>query len=309
MIGNWITYDTSVKEIVDFVEKVNLDHNYSGFKGDQKFLRDDDAQKAFSKLRSSIAGILAWRVREATNPGLSPEKQSDEQKRLLREADFAFKQSFAFCPYSPEAVYRYIDLLVNTEGRLDDAVLIANTCLKLDPYNGAIKALVDNLHAMKGRPSASPVAQLEQDYREHPDNFRAGFNLASAYFQNGQSDKTFLVLDGILANPKVDRQSLAEVANAYNQLRNLPKLENALQRLTEVEPGVPEGWYDLANLRVALGKTNEALQNLQRALELNRMRLAKDPKAPNLTVALRTNEQFKQFSGSAALTGLEATNK
>ena len=62
LIGNWITYDTSVKEIVDFIEKVYLRHDYSGFKGDLKFVRDEQAQKAFSKLRSSIAGVYAWRL-------------------------------------------------------------------------------------------------------------------------------------------------------------------------------------------------------------------------------------------------------
>ena len=31
---------------------------------------------------------------------------------MTRETDFAFKQSFAFCPYSPEAVYRYVNFLL-----------------------------------------------------------------------------------------------------------------------------------------------------------------------------------------------------
>src|SRR5687767_10175144 len=49
LIGNWITYDTSVKEIADFVERVYLRKDFRGFKGDLKFARDDQAQKAFSK--------------------------------------------------------------------------------------------------------------------------------------------------------------------------------------------------------------------------------------------------------------------
>ena len=61
-IGNWITYDTTVQQIADFAEKVYLHSNYSGFTGDRKFIRDDDAQKAFSKLRSSQAGMYAWRL-------------------------------------------------------------------------------------------------------------------------------------------------------------------------------------------------------------------------------------------------------
>jgi len=68
-IGNWITYDTSVKEVCDFAEKVYLRHDFKGFTGDRKFVRDDDGQKAFSKLRSSIAAsIYQWRSKTSRNP-------------------------------------------------------------------------------------------------------------------------------------------------------------------------------------------------------------------------------------------------
>ena len=63
LVGNWITDDTTARELCDFAEKVYLRHNYSGFKGDPKFIRDDDAQKGFSKLRSAIgASIYQWRA-------------------------------------------------------------------------------------------------------------------------------------------------------------------------------------------------------------------------------------------------------
>ena len=47
LIGNWITYDAGVGDIADWVEKIYLKNDYSGFTGDRKFIRDDDAQKAF----------------------------------------------------------------------------------------------------------------------------------------------------------------------------------------------------------------------------------------------------------------------
>ena len=68
LIGNWITYDTTVKEIAAFVEKVYLRRDFQGYKGDRKFVRDDQAQKAFSKLRSSIGGVYNWRIANA-KPG------------------------------------------------------------------------------------------------------------------------------------------------------------------------------------------------------------------------------------------------
>ena len=46
-VGNWITYDTPVKEITDFVEKVYVRHDFTGFKGDRRFIRDDRRKSHF----------------------------------------------------------------------------------------------------------------------------------------------------------------------------------------------------------------------------------------------------------------------
>ena len=51
-------------------------------------------------------------------------KSPAEIEQLQREADFAFKQSFAFCPYSPEAVIRYVNFLIQFH-RFDDAMIVA----------------------------------------------------------------------------------------------------------------------------------------------------------------------------------------
>ncbi len=141
LIGNWITYDTSIKQIADFVEKVYLERDFSGFKGDRKFVRDDQAQKHFSALRGSIAGVYSYRIMTA--------KSVPEQQKMMKETDFAFKQAFAFCPYSPEAVFRYVQLLANFN-RLDDAILITRTCLKFDPNNETVKNLLQQLRSLRG---------------------------------------------------------------------------------------------------------------------------------------------------------------
>jgi hypothetical protein len=136
MLGDWLNYDTSVAEVAAFAEKVYLRHDLRGFKGDPQFVEDTWAQKAFSKLRSSIAGIYAWRIAQA--------KTLDEKQRMTKEADFAFRQAFALCPTSPEALFRYVNLLVNSN-RADDARLLAVTSLKLDPQNAGVKSLLEQL--------------------------------------------------------------------------------------------------------------------------------------------------------------------
>src|SRR5207237_1536290 len=119
-------------------EKVYLRRDYGGFKGDRKFVRDDQGQKACSKLRSSIGGIYACRITDPAN------RNPVAQQRMIKEADFAFRQAFAFCPYSPEAVFRYVNLLLSMQ-RFDDALIVALTCLTLDPYNDPLFVLVNHL--------------------------------------------------------------------------------------------------------------------------------------------------------------------
>ena len=83
-----------------------------------------------------MAGIYAWRADPRTCPPEFRQKTAASQAALIRETDFAFKQAFAFCPYSPEAVFRYINFLL-LQGRFDDAILICETCIKLDPVQRA----------------------------------------------------------------------------------------------------------------------------------------------------------------------------
>jgi hypothetical protein len=177
MIGNWITYDTTVSNVCAFAEKIYIRRNYADFKGQPKFIRDSDGQKAFSKLRSSIAGVYAWRLQNAmgqlqqlqqqmAQPGKSPLEQQQlltnqvrlqaEHARMLKEAEFAFKQAYALCPYSPEAIFRYINLLA-TMGRLDEALLMVNTSIKLDPFNGQLENLRSELMRYKrGQAGSAP---------------------------------------------------------------------------------------------------------------------------------------------------------
>ena len=147
-IGNWITYDTTVKQICEWAEDVYLRHDLSHFTGDPRFIRDDDAQKAFSKLRSSIASsIYQWR----SDPRNS--RSATERPRVTKEAEFAFKQAFAYCPFSPEAVFSLHGLCVLSQPspRIDDAILILETCHKLDPYNGQITDWIDQFAAQQDR--------------------------------------------------------------------------------------------------------------------------------------------------------------
>jgi hypothetical protein len=136
MIGPWLTAGTSVKDICGFARKVHLNNDLSGFGGDAKFVKNDYSIKSFSKLRTAIGGVYQWRAQHSHTVS--------EHDRMQNAAEFAFKQAYALCPMSPEALFRYIQLLIDKR-RMDDAILLAETTMALDPSNKQIAALVDQL--------------------------------------------------------------------------------------------------------------------------------------------------------------------
>jgi hypothetical protein len=137
LIGDWLRYDTPVREVTAFALRTTA----KAPKPD-RYVPSDSAQKWAAKLRSSIAGIYAWRVGKASDP--------IEQQRMSREADFAFRQALALCPYSPEAVFRYVNLLVE-EKRLEEALLVAQAAAQLQPDGTQFGQLVKELTKMARR--------------------------------------------------------------------------------------------------------------------------------------------------------------
>ncbi|HTL58326.1 MAG TPA: DUF2723 domain-containing protein [Candidatus Limnocylindrales bacterium] len=298
LTGDFIDYDTPIKQITDWIEKTYLHRDFQGFTGDRKFIRDNDAQKAFSKLRSSIGGVYAWRLNPATPAQYRP-KTDAEFQRLLREAEFTFRQAFAFCPYSPEAVYRYVTLLLQLN-RLDDALLIAQTCLKLDPYNGSVIGLVNNLQSFKSQQTANPSPRndfqiMEDELRRNPTNALVAVELARGYLQIQQTGRASQLLDGVVAQPDVVASTIVRAAQLYGQMGAWPKLESSLEKLVKLSPDSPEAWYDLAGIKANLGKNTEALPALSNALDLSATRLQKNPKALDLASAARNDERFSKL--------------
>lgn len=332
LIGNWITDETPVKEICEFVNKVYIQRDLRGFKGDPKFIRDDNAQKAFSKLRSSIGGVYYHRVNNA--------KSGADKMRMIKEAEFAFRQSFAFCPYSPEAVFRYAQLLAQI-GRFDDALLVATTALRLDPFNSSVVSLVEQLKLMKQSESQYATArqqfhQQEEEYRTNPGNLPNAMNLAQAYVDNqmlSQATQVFarvvgslepdwqaaptnpvtgaylaaaymqlrqpirakMVLDKLIELPDVETGTLLVAAQTYAQLNDGNRLETTLARLVQRAPDSPEAWYDYAGVLATLNKPAEAINALTKAIQISDTRRLQDRTAKDLRTIIPGDARMKNL--------------
>ncbi len=288
LTGDIIDYDTPLKQTTDWIEKTYLRYDFNGFTGDRKFVHDDDAQKSFSKLRSSIGGIYAWRLNP--DPHVCPleyrPKSDAEYQRVLKEADFAFRQAFAFCPYSPEAVFRYSQLLLMMR-RFDDALLVAETCLKLDPYNGQVRGLVETVKGFKQQSGGTAgldqaraaLVQLEDEVRKNPADFQAAFNLAGNYLQMQQTDRAIQVLDGVLNSPQADAKALRGLVTAYASFGNTAGLQRSADKLEALVRAHPEDYQAAMGLAEAyrnLQKPQAAIQTLDK--------LFNDPKVDAPTV-------------------------
>jgi len=268
MTGDIIDYDTKVEDVAKWIEKTYLRHNLEGFTGDRKFLRDKDAPKAFSKLRSSIAGIYAWRLNMQTPAEYRPKTEAQTQ-RLYKEANFALLQAFAICPYSPEAVYRYINLLLQPPPpmlpRFDDALIVAKTCQKLDPNNGSYSGLIDNLETWKKQQTeaeqtrTSAIPQMEVEHAKNPANFQLAFNLAEAYRQTQKNDNACAIIDSIVTNYSAEIPAFELAATMYTRI---PGGLQHIEGQAKNSPPSPAFQVVLAEVFQQLNRPDQALQNV-----------------------------------------------
>ena len=239
--------------------------------------------------------MYAWRCGQQCPPEYRQKTQAGEDA-LIRETDFAFKQSFAFCPYSPEAVFRYVQFLVPL-GRVDDAMIVAQTCQKLDPYNPQIIDLIDQLKKIKQQMadqtrSMSQLQQMEAEARQDPANITNLLTLGSVYLQMQQTNRAIDFFDEALNSTNISYTDVAGIAQIYAHMGYLNKVATALEKLAAINPSQPEPRYDLAALYAILGQTPAALQNLQIALNLNAQRLKTNPAARDLLLEARKDPRF-----------------
>jgi hypothetical protein len=136
LIGDWLTEEATIQQIAEFAQSVWLRRDFNDFKGDPGFIRDDYSHTWVSKMRSAIGGIYAWRLSQATSAA--------EKERMAREADFAFRQALAMCPYSSEVVFRYGQFLIS-RGRILDAILVAETAEQMPLLRESSRVQFHNL--------------------------------------------------------------------------------------------------------------------------------------------------------------------
>jgi tetratricopeptide (TPR) repeat protein len=136
------------------------------------------------------------------------------------------------------------------------------------------------------------LATLEQQWRVSPTNLKLGLTLASGLSRMQQTSAALAALDRVIAATNLDVNTLLGAAQMYLQMGNMPRLESCLEKLTAIQPESPEGWYDLAAIKAALNKPDEAIAPLGRAIELSKARRATDTAGRDLAAEARNDPRF-----------------
>ncbi len=212
------------------------------------FERDVVARKSFSKLRSAIAGLYAYRG-------------------LVAESERAFREAMALYPLSPEANFRLAELYMRNM-RYEKARNLIQAFREMDPANERVDdflAQIDGIEQVHNR-----VMELERQLREGTIRAQDALALADLYRQRGQIDRFRALAGNIANNPEAPSFVLLPLARLYAQAgmrqQATAMVEQAVTRMPEDAP--PESLLEVVRVYRELGDGDQLRATLSRYLEV-----------------------------------------
>jgi len=139
LIGDWLTNETPVQALCEFLQNVYGQSLLDGFKGDPDYVLSTgsrNGQFIYGHLRLGQAHLYEWRMDHATAP--------EEKERMMHELDFAYRQVIALNPHHVEVVKRYVNLL-RDQKRLDDARRMLQAGQQINPRSTRLQALAEEM--------------------------------------------------------------------------------------------------------------------------------------------------------------------
>jgi len=211
----------------------------------ERFLRDVVARKSFSKLRSAIAGIYAYRG-------------------MREEAEHAFRQSVDLYPLSPEACFRLADLLMGLR-RFEEAREVMQGLLDGDPFNDRAQDFFDQIVETHDRDRRR--RELEASATEGVLDVQVAMELMELYGHLRMFGQMEQLARNMISNEGIPLEMVVRIAQTMANFQRMNMVEFVLQRFVEREPGVPNMWVELTAVQAALGKQDQAMQTLTRGVQ------------------------------------------
>jgi len=248
--------------------------------GSEKFRRDIVARKSFSKLRSAIAGLYAFRG-------------------MKREAETAFGEARQLYPLSPEANFRLAEVHMRSK-EFKEAQHLIREFSRQDPANtkaGDFLKQLKGIEALHNR-----IAQMEKESPQGQMDITKALQLADLYRQAGMMGRFNSLAGSILANESlpppfhfrlaqlyerakkfkqmtqaIDKciarmpentpaNAYLEMAKMYNKAKNAGGMRKAMLEYLKRSPKDWKAWLDLASLEAQLKNNNGAAAAIKNAI-------------------------------------------
>ena len=258
-----------------------------------------------------------------------------KQERMTREYVFALKQAWAFCPYSPEVLSHFTQLLLTlgydefkagdksaAQARRDDAIELVTTYERFDPESPMIKHLINGIQqfnsVLEGKPPAvekglglsdqeiqqiqQQLVGLQQRHTANPDDPKVTLELATIYLRLKQNDQALKLIDSLVQQPGLEISTRFTVASVYKNLGQGAKAEQqnriareALRQL-EAKLAAEPGNFDLA---LGLATTHVQRGQAQRGVDV--LAQAVEQPSINTTNLLMAAQFFNQLGSQKQL--------
>jgi len=228
---------------------------------DKNFMHDVPAQRAFCKLRGSIASLYQHRGR-------------------LKEAEAAYKQALELYPQSQEVVFKLVQFLA-MKNRFNEAMNLLQRYLKEDKNSLSAKKMLNRLFAIQK--IQTQTNQLEQKHKASKLTSKEELSLILLYLQSGRKKHAEKYALHLLSSKKIYPKQAFLIAQLMAQGHSYAVVEVALKKYIQLVPKDPQGWVNLAGIQVFLKKKNEVFFSLDQAI-----RLGGEP----VRDQLRKNKQF-----------------
>jgi tetratricopeptide (TPR) repeat protein len=213
---------------------------------DPGFLRDVIARKTFSKLRSAIGGLYAARG-------------------MLTEAEYAFKQAVELYPASPEASCRLATLYIQQQ-KYAEAGWSMQKLLALDPANNSAKNLV--ARAENGKKMNDRRIELEKRMKDRKADINVVLELFAVYHGLRMEPRLRNLADAILNDTNLPVHVYPRIAGAFATMQRVDLVCETLGKYLERSPADIGIWVELSAAQAAMGRVDEALASLSRAVDI-----------------------------------------
>ncbi len=245
--------------------------------GNPEFSKDYDAQRSFSKLRTTTGNLY-------------------KHRKMLKEAELAYRQSLILWPGNPESLNAMSTMLWD-RGDFDGVIKLLEAANAEDPNDMALwrlRAIAEKRKEFEGEILCARTA-LEKN----PKDLEKTEKLLELYYSTGDTNKSSELLKTAVETFGDNPEFLLKAVQ-YSEANTLPDRElEAAKRLVAVGTNVGQDYLSLACAYFRNNDKTNFYSTARSAIEKGGIPVREAIVSQPLFAPWREDEDFKKLSGSA----------